>query len=542
MDLYPQMSKYKILVLILLFSAVLRFYKVTELSLYGDELTIAYDAYSILKTGKDQFGELLPLTFSSGAGRPAGYVYFSIPFVYLFGPTALGVRFLSILSSLGIIAITYLFVKEFISEKVAIISAAFSSISLWSLSLSRGGYEAHFALFLSLLGLYSLLKSQKNIKYLYIWAISWGLAIHTYPVYKLTLPILLIVIFVVYKKEVTKLVSKYKLEVIFSIFILLIAGILSVHQTLFAGSEERFLNQNIFSNQALNNRIVEKVNYERISNNLPEFIDPLFHNRVIEYSMVFLRSYLSNFSIGFLFTEGDNNPRHNMTSMGEFYWVEIITIFLGIYLMFKKRNKLSILIFSWILITPIATAFMLDQHALRNSFMFPAITILSSLGFYYLSKNYRLIGYFAVFLLISQLILALARFYFVEPVIQSKFWAKHAEIATVYANENKGNYDRIILSSSIESIIPAYRVYSEIDPVVVINKDDLSVINGHEFLQYGNVYIGSTPRSEINVFLENQPSNTLYIGQINEKDYVTNYNSIIYSIDNEPAMIVTEIN
>src|SRR3989344_3598027 len=77
-------------------------------SLYGDELTIALDANSILKTGRDQLGNFLPLTFPMGAGRPAGYVYFSIPFVALFGPTALGVRALSILSGAGIILLVYL--------------------------------------------------------------------------------------------------------------------------------------------------------------------------------------------------------------------------------------------------------------------------------------------------------------------------------------------------------------------------------------------------------------------------------------------------
>jgi len=80
---------------ILLLGFTLRAYKVTQLPLYGDELTMVYDSYSLLKTGKDQTGTHFPLTFKMGAGRPAGYVYFSIPFVAVFGPGAWGVRGLS---------------------------------------------------------------------------------------------------------------------------------------------------------------------------------------------------------------------------------------------------------------------------------------------------------------------------------------------------------------------------------------------------------------------------------------------------------------
>ena len=89
-----------ILLAILILGFIIRVYKINSLPLYGDELTIVYDSYSILKTGMDQTGQFLPLTFKMGAGRPAGYVYGSIPFIAIFGPTVWGVRGLSLLSGL----------------------------------------------------------------------------------------------------------------------------------------------------------------------------------------------------------------------------------------------------------------------------------------------------------------------------------------------------------------------------------------------------------------------------------------------------------
>jgi len=94
---------------LLIFGFFIRVYKIDSFSLYGDELTIGLDAYSLLKTGMDQTGEVFPLTFKMGAGRPPGYVYASIPFVALFGPNEWGVRSLSLLSGLGIIVLMWSF-------------------------------------------------------------------------------------------------------------------------------------------------------------------------------------------------------------------------------------------------------------------------------------------------------------------------------------------------------------------------------------------------------------------------------------------------
>src|SRR3989344_1271339 len=85
----------KILIVILLFAAFLRFWKINEVpvSLFGDELDVGYQAYSILKTGKDYSGNFWPLHFHSLAEwRTPLYLYSSVPTVALFGISPLGVR------------------------------------------------------------------------------------------------------------------------------------------------------------------------------------------------------------------------------------------------------------------------------------------------------------------------------------------------------------------------------------------------------------------------------------------------------------------
>lgn len=103
---------------ILLIAIAFRFYQIdtNPKSLYGDGLTAVYDAYSIYKTGHDQKGNFLPLVFSLGGGRPGGYVYATVPFAAIFGPTTLAAQMVSVLSGIGIVLILYLLGKKFISE------------------------------------------------------------------------------------------------------------------------------------------------------------------------------------------------------------------------------------------------------------------------------------------------------------------------------------------------------------------------------------------------------------------------------------------
>lgn len=100
----------KILIIILAVGFFLRVFDIQNnpVALYGDELATVYDAYSIIKTGSDQRGNFLPITFELGGGRPGGYIYATIPFVLLFGLDGLAVRSVSVLSGVGIILLIFL--------------------------------------------------------------------------------------------------------------------------------------------------------------------------------------------------------------------------------------------------------------------------------------------------------------------------------------------------------------------------------------------------------------------------------------------------
>src|SRR3989338_9212559 len=103
------------LLVILLVASLLRLWRIDQVpvSLFGDELDVGYQAYSILKTGKDYSGNSWPLHFHSLAEwRTPLYLYSSVPTVALFGISPLGVRLPAALFGVLSIWVMFLLVRQ----------------------------------------------------------------------------------------------------------------------------------------------------------------------------------------------------------------------------------------------------------------------------------------------------------------------------------------------------------------------------------------------------------------------------------------------
>lgn len=425
--------------------------------MYGDELTMVYDAYSVLKTGMDQTGESLPLTFKMGAGRPAGYVYGSIPFVALFGPSEWGVRSLSLISGIGIIILMYFLGKKLFSKKVGLWASFLTSISLWDIYLSRAGFEAHFALFLATFGILMFLHKK------YIWmALLWGLTIFTYPTFKLTLPLLFLVLIGFSGFRETFKNNKFKL----SLLVLVVFSVFSLNETFKGTSEVRFLDLNIFSDRNRQESVIQKINEQRTLSTLPVMIKPIVYNKPLAYTRILFENYLENLSPEFLFLRGDRNPRVNPGEWGMMYLVELPLILFGFYKLASMNKKSLLLLVSWILIVPLATMLMGQTHGLRNNLMLPAFILVSAFALSNLSKKWIVT---IVLLMVVQLIYVLITIYYFAPNKFGSFWSAEAKMVSLATIKTDKNID-ITLSTKIDNIEYAYPVYAKIDPKDVISQ------------------------------------------------------------------------
>lgn len=523
-----------ILFLILIIAFLLRFINIQNnpTALYGDELTIVLDSYSLLKMGTDQLGNPFPLTFEMGAGRPAGYVYGSIPFVALFGPTALGVRMLSILSGVGIVFLLFLITKNFFSEKVGILSAALISVTPWAINISRGGFEANFALFLTLLGIYFLILSKAKPVFLILSALIFGLTIHTYPTYKLSLPLILPFIFWYLKPFGNFGNSRNNIFLGVSILVILLFTVLAISQTFLATSEVRFSQINIFSKGELKEQIEQKINLERNLSSLPIIISQYFHNKPIEYSKVFIENYLQNFSLDFLVIHGDGNPRHNMATMGGIFLSQFILFFIGLIAFWTKEKRVMIMLLSWLILAPIPTAIVDLPHNLRSSFMLPPLIIISTLGLLTITnQRNKLLLFLIGGAIIIQFIFFIQKLFFLSPNEYSRFWSYPAKIASEIALENQHKFNYIIISDKIESIEYAYPVYAKIDPKILISQNlQKTSLNNLFFKKFDNIYIGTIPQ----IFTDQLDGSVLYIGSALNDGFLQGEE--VNSIDQSPAL------
>ena len=135
-----------ILFLIILFGAFLRLFDLGKNppGLYWDEVSLGWNAYSILKTGMDEHGRFFPLDtfYAFGDYKPPAYVYASVPTIALFGLNEFAVRLPSALAGIGLILVTYFLTEELFNRKaISLLSAFLISISPWSITLSRVAFE-----------------------------------------------------------------------------------------------------------------------------------------------------------------------------------------------------------------------------------------------------------------------------------------------------------------------------------------------------------------------------------------------------------------
>ncbi len=103
--------------LIIFLATCLRFYKTTQVPphLYWDEASIAYNAYSVNLTGKDEWGLRLPITsFRAFADyRAPLQTYLIVPSVAIFGLSEFAVRLPSaIFGTLAVVAVYLLKLKN----------------------------------------------------------------------------------------------------------------------------------------------------------------------------------------------------------------------------------------------------------------------------------------------------------------------------------------------------------------------------------------------------------------------------------------------
>jgi 4-amino-4-deoxy-L-arabinose transferase-like glycosyltransferase len=550
---------------IILIATVLRLIHLgsTPVSLDWDEASLGYNAYSILQTGKDEYGEFFPLSIKSfGDYKPALYLYFIIPFIPFLGLTETAVRLPSALLGIGAVVVTYFLIKEFfifgkqknntrfkssiVETYVALIASFLLAISPWHIQFSRVAFEANAALTLNLLGLLFFFLGLRKNHFFPFSVIFLGMGVYMYQSERVFVPLMVFTLLLIFWRTIFTQVSKKTLIVTLVVGFLVVAPFLMSVAT-DSNTLSRARGVSIFAREYPQTK--EAYHYTAFNRLNNEYVGLVFNNARVEYVKIVINNYLSHFNPAWLFLTGDSINRHHAPNMGNLYLWEFPFIVIGIYWIafsvFTRRIK--ILLFSWLLIVPIPAAISWDvPSSVRTLNFLPLFQLFASVGILYsglslysISKKVPKLKYITGLYMVTTIgigaiffIYYLTQYFLYYNKNSSQDWQYGYKQAIDYLETNKYKYDHIVVSnqSPLDQSYIFFLYHTKYSPT---EYQKLSSHNTSEEKSFGKYRFTR---------LENrtQEGKVLYVGR--PQDFSENEKSIytINYLDGKQAILMIE--
>lgn len=511
-----------VLLLIVILAATLRFYKLGEVppSLNADEVAIGYNAYSILKTGKDEYNRKFPFLFQSFDDyKLPVYVYMTVPAIAVFGLSDFSIRFPSALFGTLTVLVTYFFVKELLffpknqeqrTKNVPLLSAAWLAISPWHLQFSRSAYEANVAVFFTVLGMTCLLKGVKQKWFYVIGFLSLALSVWSYHSSRLFVPLILVGFFILYFRDVIK----NKLTFFIGTFLFLLACMpiawLSFSSTglvrargVSALNDETLLKRNV----AWRQRDVElHIPYSN-----------MYHNHRFVNLGIMLKGYLEHYNPNFFFSEIVQNKYH-APGVGLLYLWELPMFLYGVYLAFRIKSRGTLLLLLWFLFAPLAASVThMLPHPVRTLIFLPVPEVFVAMGLCglcaYLGRMERI--YARLYTVGMAIIIFLSCCYYFHqyyvhlPIDYALDWQYGHEQVVSEVRSLEDQFDTVVVSTSLDQPYIFFLYYLRYDPATYLAfggtksgkfDEEGNTFNKYEFHKYvkeettvdpNSIYVGT---------------------------------------------------
>lgn len=455
-----------VLVLILILAAFLRFWQLEKVppSPSWDEAALGYNAYSLMKTGKDEYGQPWPLILRSFDDyKPAIYAYLAILPIKLFGLNVFSVRFPSAFFGVLTVLVAYLLFKELLGKNqiskhdflnsIPLVATFLLAVSPWHLQFSRVAFESNLGVFFNTLVAYFFLKGLKKPWFLVLAAFFAGLNLYTYQAEKVFGPPLVLFLVLVWRRQLLKTRRRYLVLALGVGFLLSFPLVrmalttpdvfLRAKGTSFAADLTPFLA-----------RTVEKLIRDHQHG---DWLGVVLDNRRMTYFFAFMNSYLSHFDFNWLFVSGDD-VRHHAPEMGLLYLWELPFLLLGIYRFAfgDIRREIKLVIFGWFFLAPFPAAFTSGvPHAIRAQRFLPVIQFLVALG---IVSGWQLVKkkgkflkaslvVFGGMLFVFNFVYYLNQYLVQQSYFTSQSWQYGYQEATEEIKKTEGGYKKIVVSN-----------------------------------------------------------------------------------------------
>jgi 4-amino-4-deoxy-L-arabinose transferase-like glycosyltransferase len=454
-------SKY-LLIIILILAATLRFWHLGSVppGLTPDEASLGYNTYSILKTGRDEFGTILPIVFKSfGDYKPGLYVYFDIPFVAILGLSEVSVRLPSVVSGILIVWLIYLICYVWFDKKIGYLAAFVAAINPYLIYFSRGAWEANVSLMLTLAGIYFFLKAIYKPRFLAYSAVLFTSTLLMYQGAKFSTSLVLLLLVLTNWKNFWKIKTKYLIKSV------VLGGVISIPILL-----------SLFNGQAYRLTIFSIFSYPRPASEIQTYAGPLFnifHSDQLNYFRMIMSRWFNFYSGQFLFFAGDlANPVHTPPYQGVLLISDLVLLPLGFFALFKKRLTGGYLfILLWFLLAPFSAAISRDQtNAVRSLNASIPIVIIISFGLATITDRiskwkYKIPCYLLLATCYSFSIIYFLDSYFVHLPIHNSQYSRYGYKQVVeYLTTVESNYDHIFVEQSFNQPYIYFLFFQKYDP------------------------------------------------------------------------------
>ncbi len=517
-----------------------------------DEVALGYNAYSILQTGRDEYGVLFPVVLQSFDDyKPALYAYLIIPFLKIFDLSVFAVRLPAVIFGTVSLAVVFFIIRAIFPKGVstskvqisrdllALVSMFMLTIAPWHIQFSRVAFEAQVGLSFNLLFILFFLKGLKKPYYLVFSAFFAGLSMYVYQSEKVYIPLLGLLLVAAFYKDILTVSRKWLISAVFLGILIILPMAIYIVTT--PDSLSRAKGVSVFSDTTKlleKNRVKLEKNKE--TNN---YIGMVMDNRRVEYVKAFTSGYLSHFEPNWLFYRGDS-LRHQPPFMGLLYIFDLPFILIGLYVLLFSAipRRIKVFMIGYILIAPIPASITIDiPHAVRTINVLPAPQILSALGLLFVFKKIahqrkilQIVLYVGIILFIAFNI----TYYFMQYFVQmnyyySKAWQYGWKEAVEYASTESEKFDQVIVTnvSPLDQSYMFFLFYTKYDP--------------KKYLSEGGTKSGGFAAEHtafekyifrpIDWNQDKQLTNTLFIGR--PGDLPDNIGKTINYLDGEPAII-----
>ncbi len=420
------------LAIIVLAGALVRFPALGTVppGMHIDENSSGYDAYSILLTGRDQYGVSYPVFFEALGNWSSGiHIYLSVPVTMLFGfgktQTRLPYPFFGIAS----IIMAGCLGQVLYGSREGLLAAALVAISPWDILASRTADAQSILLTVLIpLGLCLLISGARGRPgRLKAGLVIMALSLYGYGTARFFVPLLVIGFLAIYRHQLQRNRRALALGLVCSTIVAL-----PVYTVFLPYTANRFLQVNqigapvegglgvgpemvdVETLSALRNvstgdgpyaterdfmmsfTICDSIDDDLRDMCLGKLKDPgesQWTPTALEralgkwtwplgFPLMVVGNYLTSLSPDFLFINGDPNPRHSPRGVGQLHVFEAPLLAVGLAALASGRKRRDKLLLLWLVLGPLPAAFTGEggDHAFRLIVWLPALHLTSARG------------------------------------------------------------------------------------------------------------------------------------------------------------------